>query len=76
MKLNKAKLLETLKRLNNGATTYQARKVAGISVRRVYQIRQRYRETGKTPEIGKKAGRPAKMIEEWEVNIVKEKTKT
>ena len=58
MKLNKSNLLETLKRLNNGATTYQARKVAGISVRRVYQIKGIYEATGKIPEIGKTVGRP------------------
>ena len=39
MKLNKTKLIETLRRLNKGKTVYQARKVAGISVRRVYQIK-------------------------------------
>ena len=72
MKLNKSKLLETLKRLNNGATTYQARKIAKISVRRVYQIRQIYEEAGEIPEIGKKVGRPIKMIQLWEVDIVKE----
>ena len=71
MKLNKSKLLETLKRLNNGATSYQARKVAGISVRRVYQIRQIYQETGEIPDIGKKTGRPMKMIEQWETDIVR-----
>ena len=46
MKLNKSKLLETLKRLNNGATAYQSRKIANISVRRIYQIRQIYEERG------------------------------
>jgi len=71
MKLNKSKLIETLKGLNNGKTTYQARKIADISVRRVYQIRQIYELTGNIPEI-RKAGRPTKMIEQWEVNLVKE----
>ena len=72
MKLNKSKILETLKRLNNGATAYHSRKVAGISVRRVYQIKQIYEETGESPEIGKQVGRPMKMIEQWETDIVKE----
>ena len=72
MKLNKSKLLETLKRLNNGATAYQARKVANISVRRFYQIKQIYEATGEIPEIGKKAGRPMKIIEQWKIDIVKE----
>ena len=71
MKLNKSKLLETLKRLNNGVTVYQARKIANISVRRIYQIKQIYEETGEIPEI-RKAGRPMKIIEQWEIDIVKE----
>src|SRR3989344_2390711 len=72
MKLNKSKILETLKRLNNGATAYQTRKVASISVRRVYQIKQIYEETDEIPDIGKKAGQPVKMIEQWEIEVVKE----
>ena len=72
MKLNKSKLIETLKGLNNGKTTYQARKIADISVRRVYQIKQIYEETDEIPDIGKKAGHPVKMIEQWEIDIVKE----
>jgi len=63
MKLNKSKLLETLRRLNEGKTVYHARKAAGISVRRVYQIRQIYYERGEIPEIGKRVGHPIKLIE-------------
>ena len=72
MKLTKTKLLETLRRKNNGWTTYQARKIAGISIRRVNQVWKEYQETGKIPEIGKNNGRPSKPIEKWEINIVKE----
>lgn len=72
MKLTRPKLIETLRLLNNRKTTYQARKIAGISVRRVYQIRDLYEKTGSIPEIGKKAGRPAKPIEQWEIDIVRE----
>ena len=71
MKLNKSKLLETLRRLNDGKTVYHARKAAGISVRRVYQIRQIYYERGEIPEIGKRVGHPIKMIEQWEIDVVK-----
>jgi len=71
MKLNKSKLIETLRKLNNGETAYQARKVAGVSVRRIYQVKKIYETTGEMPEIGKKAGRPRKMIEKWEREIVK-----
>lgn len=72
MKLTKAKLLETLRRKNDGWTTYQARKIAGISIRRVNQIWKEYQETGQIPEIGKKNGRPPKPIEDWEIQLVKE----
>ncbi len=72
MKLTKKKLIDTLKQINEGKTSYQARKVAGITVRRVNQIKGEYLVTGEIPEIGKKVGRPRKMIEEWELNTVRE----
>jgi putative transposase len=72
MKLTKPKLLETLRRKNEGWTTYQARKIARISIRRVNQVWGEYQKTGKIPEIGKKNGRPTKPLEGWEINIVKE----
>jgi putative transposase len=71
MKLTQAKLTETLRRLADGKTTYQARKVAGISVRRVYQLKEAFDKTGEIPEIGKYVGRPRKPFEEWEIRIVK-----
>ena len=70
MKLNKSKLIETLRQLNKDKTPYHVRKISGISVRRVYQIKNIYELTGEIPEI-RKAGRPTKMIEQWEINIVK-----
>ena len=54
MKLTRKKLLESLRRKNNGWTTYQVRKIAGISIRRVNQVWQEYELTGKIPEMGKK----------------------
>lgn len=72
MKLTKGKLLETIRRKNEGWTTYQARKIAGVSTRRVNQVWKEYQETGKVPEIGKKIGRPAIPLQEWEVKMVKE----
>ena len=72
MKLTKTKLLETLRSLNNGNSKYQARKIANISKQRVYQVWKIYNETGLMPEIGKKTGRPIKIIEEWEVQLIKE----
>ena len=72
MKLTKNKLLETLRRKNDGWTTYQVRKIAGISIRRVNQVYGIYLETGEIPEIGKRNGRPTKPISDKEVKIVKE----
>ena len=53
MKLTKAKLTETLRRLADGKTVYQARKVASISVRRVYQLKEAFDKTGEIPLIRK-----------------------
>ena len=72
MKLTRKKLLETLRRKNDGWTTYQVRKIAGISIRRVNQVYTEYLATGQIPQIGKKNGRPAKPISEEEVATVKE----
>ena len=71
MKLSKSKLTETLRRLADGKTVYQARKVASISVRRVYQVKEAFDKSGEIPEIGKNNGRPRKSFEEWEINTVK-----
>ncbi len=72
MKLTKNKLIETIRRKNDGWTTYQARKIAGISIRRVNQVWNEYQKTGEIQIIGKKEGRPRKPLEEWEINMVKE----
>jgi len=72
MKLTKGKLIETLRRKNEGWTTYQARKIAGISIRRVNQVYGSYLLTGEIPEIGKNNGRPIKPVEDWETQMVKQ----
>jgi putative transposase len=72
MKLTRTKLLETIRRKNDGWTTYQARKVAGISIRRVNQVWKQYTQTGKLPEPGKSNGRPSKPLTEEEIMTVKE----
>ena len=46
MKFTQATLLETPRRKNEGWTTYQARKLAGVSIRRVNQVWQSYLATG------------------------------
>jgi len=70
MKLTRKKLTETLRRLADGKTVYQARKVAKVSVRRVYQVKEAFDKTGEMPDIGKHAGRPRKPFEEWEIGTV------
>ena len=71
MKLTKNKLIETIGKKNNGWTTYQARKIAGISIRRVNQVYRQYLSIEQIPEIGKNNGRPKRPIEEWEIQTVK-----
>lgn len=72
MKLTRKKLLETLRRKNEGWTTYQTRKIARISIRRVNQVWKEYQKTGRIPEIGKDNGRPPKPIKEWEIKMVRQ----
>ena len=70
MKLTKNKLIETLRRKNDGWTTYRTRKIAGISIRRVNQVWKEYQRTGEIPTVGKTNGRPKKPIEDWEIEII------
>ncbi|MBS3080634.1 transposase [Candidatus Pacearchaeota archaeon] len=72
MKLTRSKLIETLRKLNNGETVYQARKIAGVSVRRVYQVKEAFENKGEILEIGNNVGRPLIPFENWEIEIVKE----
>lgn len=64
--------METIRRKNEGWTTYQARKIAGISVRRVNQVWGMYCQTGNMPELGKRMGRPPRPIRAQEAYLVKE----
>ncbi len=72
MKLTRAKLVETIRHKNEGMTTYQARKIARISIRRVNQVWAQYNATGEIPLIGKRNGRPSRPIEDWEMSLVQE----
>ena len=72
MKLTKGKLLDTIYKKTNGWTTYQARKIAGVSIRRVNQVYKQYLLNEQIPEIGRKNGRPIKPIEDLEIGVVKE----
>ncbi len=71
MKLTRGKLMETIRRKNEGWTTYQARKIAGVSIRRVNQVYSAYLETDSIPDIGKNNGRPSKPVEDWEIGLVR-----
>jgi len=64
--------METIRKKNAGWTTYQARKIAGVSIRRVNQVWGAYCKTGIMPQIGKKNGRPLRPITAHESYIVKE----
>jgi transposase InsO family protein len=75
MKLTRNKLIETIRLKNEGWTTYQARKIACISIRRVNQVYSAYQASGNLPEIGRKTGRPEKPIGEWEMITVEDSWK-
>jgi len=72
MKLTKSKLTETLRKLVEGKTVYQARKIADVSVRRIYQLKEAFDKTGEIPKVGENNGRPLKPFEKWEIEITKE----
>jgi putative transposase len=72
MKLTQTKLIETIRRKNDGWTTYQARKIAGISLRRVNQVWKQYLLSDLIPKLGERVGRPPKPITDEEIRIVKE----
>ena len=71
VKFTKKNLVETLKAKSKGKTSYQSRKIAKVSARRVDEIWKEYLMTGEIPIIGKGVGRPVKPIEQWERDLVK-----
>ena len=71
MKFTKKSLLETLRLKTEGKSSYQARRKADVSIRRVDQIWKKYLMTGEIPVIGKTVGRPMIPIEDWERKLVK-----
>jgi putative transposase len=71
MKFTKKSLIETLRIKAEGKGSYQARKIANVSVRRVDKIWKEYLMTGEIPVIGKAIGRPMIPIENWERELVK-----
>ena len=71
MKFTKKSLVDTLRAKIEGKSSYQARKKAGVSVRRVDELWKEYLMTGEIPVIGKGVGRPMMPIEDWEKELVK-----
>lgn len=71
MKFNKKSLIETLRLKSKGKSSYQARKIAHVSTRRVDELWKEYLTTGEIPVIGRGVGRPVKSIEQWERELVK-----
>lgn len=70
MKLTKNKLIELIRRKNDGWTSYRIKKTIGVSIRRIDQIWTEYKQTGKIPEIGKRFGRPKRPILKEEEQVV------
>jgi len=70
MKLTKSKILEILRRKNQGMSTYQIKKRVGVSIRRVNQVYAEYLKTDKAPAIGRRMGRPHRPIKKKEVELV------
>lgn len=71
MKLTKGRLLETIRALNEGASKCQARKIAGVTKQRVYQVWNEYLRTGELPIIGPDNGRPVQPIIDEERTLVR-----
>src|SRR3989344_1567078 len=71
MKFTKKSLMDTLRAKTEGKTSYQARKIANVSVRRVDELWKEYLTTDNIPTIGKRVGRPMIPVENWEIELVK-----
>ena len=71
MKFTRKSLMDTLRAKIEGKSSYQARKKAEVSVRRVDQLWKEYLITDNIPIIGKRVGRPMIPIENWERELVK-----
>jgi putative transposase len=72
MKFTRIKLVETIRLLNEGGSKYQARKIAGVTKQRVYQVWNHYNDEGHIPVIGNNVGRPERPITDDEKLIVRE----
>ena len=71
MKFTRKSLMDTLRAKTEGKSSYQARKFANGTVKRVDEAWKEYLTTEKIPIIGKRVGRPMIPIEDWERELVK-----
>ena len=71
MKLTKKRLVDALRILEEGGTTYQASKQARISIGYMYKLWNRYKKNYEIPRLGLKVGKPIKQISRQEIEIVK-----
>ena len=71
MKLNKSKILRIVWGKNRGISSYQLRKEAGVSKRRVDQIWQEYLKQEEIPEL-QQPGRPQRHMTQEEIQLVRE----
>jgi putative transposase len=72
MKLDQRKIHWIIRQKKKGVTTKQIALDMKISRRRVQQIWKRYAETGREPGIGENMGRPMKIFDEGEAQVVSE----
>jgi putative transposase len=72
MKLNKRKIHWIIRQEQNGVATKQIALDMKISQRRVQQIWKGYVEAGREPAIGENMGRPKKLFDEREAQVIGE----
>jgi putative transposase len=70
MKLNKKKIEYIVRKRKQEMSTYQISRNMNVSERRVNQILLEYNKTGILPEVGKKIGRPMKVLSEQEKDTI------
>ena len=74
MKLDQRKIHWIIRQKKKGVTTKQIALDMKISRRRVQQIWKSYAETEREPGIGENMGRPMKLFDEGEAQVVRRRT--
>jgi transposase InsO family protein len=70
MKLNNAKMVEIVRKRNDGWSTNHIRKKFEVTERRVNQVLAYYRQHEALPELGKRLGRPMKNVSSEHTEII------